>query len=308
MMARRLSVAILAGVAATAIMGLAAGPARAAAPRDQGWWTVTNPGVAPPGVALPAAAPTVGPPDVPGRGLLVQGGPNGPTAVAALLYELDPGTGASTLTLAVAPNSITTPKATLQVCRLLQAIAHPEQGGPMADAPPYDCSRKVTAAPEADGKSYKFAVADLVSDQLVAVAILPAGPTDRVVFNAPDDSSLTTGGSSSPASPSVDAGTIGGPTDTGAAPPADALSGTGSTPSVDLGVPGVGATGPSTVSPAPAAIPARRAASGAFVPVVSQSPEAATPLLVVLLVVGALGGMSLWMYSGRQQATEGAPA
>src|SRR5216117_3165992 len=104
-------------------MGLTAGPAGATAPRDQGWWTVTNP--------LPA------PPDVPARGLLVQGGGGGaPTAFAAVLYELEPGATASTLTLAIAPNTATTPSATLQLCALLQPIVHPEQGGPTTDAPP----------------------------------------------------------------------------------------------------------------------------------------------------------------------------
>src|SRR5207253_242273 len=123
---------LLAAAAAVMALGVVPTAAHADAPRDQGWWTVTNP--------LPA------PPDVPARGLLVQGGGGGaPTAIAAVLYELDSGATAGTLTLAVAPNSATTPGATLQLCPLLQPINHAEQGGPMADAPPYNCGHKVTA-------------------------------------------------------------------------------------------------------------------------------------------------------------------
>jgi hypothetical protein len=40
---------------------------------------------------------------------------------------------------------------------------------------------------------------------------------------------------------------------------------------------------------------------GAFVPVVSSSPEAATPLLVLLFVAGGLGGAALWLYAGRHR-------
>ena len=94
---------LLAWTVAMMAIGLTSTPARADAPRDQGWWAVTNP--------LPPL------PDVPARGLLVQGGGGGaPTAVAAVLYELGPGTSVGNLTLGVAPNSLTTPKATLQLC------------------------------------------------------------------------------------------------------------------------------------------------------------------------------------------------
>jgi len=179
-------------VVALVAVGVAAAPAGAAAPRDQGWWTsLAAPSAPGAPVALPAAPVNPIAPDVPARGLLVQAGGGGaPTAFSALLYELDPGTTAGALTLAVTPQSVTTPTATLQVCRLLSPINHPEQGGPIGDAPPYDCSHKATATPTAN--TYKFDVAGLVTDGLVAVAILPTGPTDRVVLNAPDNSSLQT--------------------------------------------------------------------------------------------------------------------
>ena len=176
---RLLAAGFLTWTVSALAIGLTSVPAAADAPRDQGWWTVTNP--------IPA------PPDVPTRGLLVQGGGGGgPTAIAAVLYELGPGTTAGTLTLTIAPNSATTPSTTLQLCSLLQPINHPDQGGPMSDAPPYDCSHKVTAAPASDGKGYQFDAAGLVSNGLVAVAILPTGPVDRVVLSAPDANSLAT--------------------------------------------------------------------------------------------------------------------
>jgi len=270
--------------------GLVPVRADAAAPRDQGWWTVTNP--------VPA-------PDVPTRGLLVQGGGGGaPTAFAAVLYELDPGTTAGTLTLAIAPNTATTPSATLQVCGLLQPIVHPDQGGPMSNAPPYDCSRKATAAPE--GNAYKFDASGLVADNVVGVAILPNGPLDRVVLNAPDDSSLAT----QQALTDTSAGATDASTAADAAAGAQATTPDVSTSSAPIGtdagsvsLPGVSADGSSSVAPAPAAVPppsAGASTAGAFVPTSSTAPEKATPVLVVLLVLAVVGAGTLWLYAGRR--------
>jgi hypothetical protein len=269
-------------------LGVVSTPAHAAAPRDQGWWTATNP--------IPA------PPDVPPRGLLVQAGPNGPSAFAAVLYELEQGTTAGMLTLAIAPNSLSTPSATLMVCPLLQAIVHPEQGGPMSNAPPYDCSRKATAAPT--GTNYQFDASGLVTDRLVAVAILPNGPVDRVVLDAPDANSLATqAGLTDTAAPPADFSTGIAPTES-PVPVADVAPGfteAGSAPSFDVALPGVSNTGPSSVAPAPAAAPAGSSdAGGTFLPALSEGPEDATPLLVILLVIGTIGAGALWFYAGRE--------
>ena len=288
------SIGCLIGAIAIATIGLTSVPAAADAPRDQGWWTVTNP--------LPPL------PDVPARGLLVQGGGGGaPTAVAAILYELDPGTTAGALTLTVAPNSLTTPAATLELCALLQPINHPDQGGPMSDAPPYNCGNKVTAAPSADGKSYQFNAAGLVTDRLLAVAILPTGPVDRVVLSAPDANSLATQQSSAgAASPGIDNSAATGLSEPASAPPPEAASGfqgAGASPSLADSLPGAAATAPSSVSPAPAAAPPRTAGvPGVFVPAVSTGPEKATPILVLLFVAAGLGGAVLWLYAGRHRA------
>jgi len=281
-------------VAAVAV-GVAAAPAHALAPRDQGWWTVTNPGIA----GAPATVP--GPPDVPARGLLVQAGGGGaPTAFAALLYELDPGTTAGSLTLAVAPQSVTTPTATLQVCRLLSPINHPEQGGPMGDAPPYDCSRKATAA--ATANAYKFDVAGLVTNGLVAVAILPTGPTDRVVLNAPDASSLATqagssadtGSTSDVGAPSTDAPIS---SDVGSSAPlgGSALS-SDAVPPVTVGESAIASPSPAVAPKGPAS-----ASSLPFIPTSTTGHDNATPLAVILLIVLALMGAGLWTYAGRQR-------
>jgi hypothetical protein len=288
---------VFAAVAAVMTLGVLPTAAHADAPRDKGWWTVTNPG------GLPAAPPA--PPDVPADGLLIQGGGGGaPTAYAALLYELPQGSTAGNLTLTIAPNSATTPSTTLQVCPLLQPINHPEAGGPIADAPPFNCAHAVTAAPGADAKGYQFQAAGLVADGLVAVAILPTGPVDRVVLSAPDAGSLTTQESIDSSSSGTD--NSANPSDAAPAPLSDATSGlqnTGASPSLADSLPGASAAGPSSVSPAPAATPnAQTGVGGAFVPAVSAGPEKATPLLVILFVAAGLGGAVLWLYAGRQRA------
>ncbi len=295
-MKRLLTIAGLTWAVAVTTIGLMAAPAGAAAPRDQGWWTVTSAGL-----PVPTA------PDVPPRGLLVQGGGGGsPTAVAAVLYELDPGTTATTLTLTVAPSSATTPSATLQACPLLQPIVHPEQGGPMTDAPSYNCGRKATAAPQ--GNSYRFDVSGLASDSIVAVAILPNGPVDRIVLSEPDSNSLATQPGSAAATPSADdAASAAVPSSPDTAASFDGSLGSPATDNSAYGgvsLPGV-ATGPSSVAPAPAAVPSRSDGSSSipFFPTATSAPEKAAPLAVVLVVAGALAGAALWMYAGRQRGT-----
>jgi len=292
---RLLTAGLLTWAMSALAIGLTSTPAGADAPRDQGWWTVTNPG------GLPTAPPA--PPDVPAKGLLVQGGGGGaPTAFAAVLYELTPGSTAGTLTLTLAPNSAMTPSTTLQLCSLLQPINHPDQGGPMSDAPPYDCAHKVTAAPAPDGK-YQFDASGLVSNGLVAVAILPTGPVDRVVLSAPDANSLATEQPPTAATPGANdaaATAAAEPTPSAAVLPGNL--GAGAAPRAEVSLPGVAAAGPSSVAPTPASVPARPSTAGGFIPTVSSGPEEAAPLMVLLLVAGSLGAAGLWLYAGRQRA------
>jgi len=265
-------------------------PAAADAPRDQGWWTLTNP--------LPT------PPDVPAGGMLVQAGLGSPASFAALVYEVEPGASAVTLTLTVAPNSATTPSSILQLCPLTGPIAHPEQGGPLADAPAYKCDLNVTAGPASNGKDYQFSVSGLVSDGLLAVALLPNGSSDRVVLSSPDTNSLSTQQTSVlGATPPPAATDTLGASGSVSGPPAEGVSPGVAAPPLGPGaLPGVDTPGSPAVSPAPGTArtgpPDPR---GAFVPAVSRGPEEATPVLVLLLVVGALAGAGLWLYAGRQR-------
>src|SRR5689334_22285649 len=100
-----------------ALLALVVGPtaALAQAPLEQGWWTTGNPGSVEGSPTPPA------PPDVPAKGLLVQGGSSsasgasntGPTSYAGLVYLLPDGALLGPLTLNVASGSATTPNSTL---------------------------------------------------------------------------------------------------------------------------------------------------------------------------------------------------
>jgi hypothetical protein len=197
----------------------------------------------------------------------------------------------------------------LEVCRLLQPINHPEDGGPLTDGPPYDCSRKATAAPTAN--SYKFDVSGMAADKVLAVAILPTQPTDRVVFSPPDDSSLATQGGST-------ADTGSGVSDTGPAGASDSVPALGSDIAGSSSAPVGGglssdstpsvAVGDSTIAtPSPGVSPTGPANNLPFVPAATAAPEKATPIAVILLVLGTIGGGLLWAFAGRQRARPALP-
>jgi hypothetical protein len=175
--------------------------ASAGAPDQQGWWTLTNVGLASQtGLAVPAPPAPAG---VPANGLLIEGGsgPDSPIAYAAVVYSVPVAASARSLTLTVATGSVSAPASTLRICRLVNPILIAEQGGPMGDAPAYDCSHSATAGPSADGTSYRFEVAPLVTDGNLAVAILPTTATDRVVFDQPDSKSLMVTAGPTPSNP-----------------------------------------------------------------------------------------------------------
>ena len=168
-------------------------------------------------------SPTPPPPgDVPAKGLLIQGGPGSGSgtadncsaagsdpatacnAYAALVYAVPDGEAASTVKLEIhdvsgsgsTPDA--TPGATLELCPLRNAALDAEQGGPMSDAPAFDCSRSVTAPPDGSGKSYTFDVKRLpVHDGSLSFAILSTLPSDRVVLDPPGEHSVQLAGKSS---------------------------------------------------------------------------------------------------------------
>lgn len=296
--------------------------AKADAPSSQGWWTSANPGNV---GGLGAPAPPA-PPDVPSGGLLVEGGPTsssgagnaGATAFAALAYGLPDGATAGKLTLTVAPNTATTSSSTLELCPLTSQNFQPEEGGPMSDAPSYNCSKNVTAS--AASGSYQLDVSSLVSSGGLGVAILPTSPADRVVLSRPDSQSLQ----------------VQAPTDTTPATPADtgssgsygsnAITGTGSPAAAGSGL--QGDTG--TAAPSVSGLPVSPAPSAALSPSLAQpksttNPKPATssvtpgtntalvasatsdsgprPWVGVIFLVALVAAAALWMAAGRSATT-----
>ena len=281
-------------------LGSGSGPAAADAPISHGWWTVTNQSDALP--VTPPDLPVAVPPDVPADGLLVQGGPteDAPTAYAALAYDLDPGSTAQRLVLTVAPNSATNPQATLKICALKDSGFSGEQGGPMADAPAYDCARSATASPSGDGLTYRFDAGKVADGTTVAVAVLPTTAADRVVLVRPGSSSLTatggTGGSAAP--PAYDPSSAPAPAGgTGTANPPPLQSGGSIAAPPAMGSSDV--PGPSVASPAaaPAVAAPQQPAAIPVVPVASQGSGHGTRTAIVLIAALALAAV-LWSIAG----------
>jgi hypothetical protein len=269
-----------------------------AAPVQQGWWTALNPGPLPE-LGQPVPAPT--PPDVPAQGLLVQGGTSGsPVAYAGLVYDLPIGATASTLTLTIAPNSVTTPDATLELCPLVNPVLNPEQGGPSSDAPAYSCTNSVSAVPNSQGSAYQFNVSGLVTEGTLAVAILPVSATDRVVFSQPGDASLDVqlgAAGQSTQAPILSSGVAPNP---GFATPQyvpTPLSAAAGEP------PAPGSNAPTTTAPAPTEAQSSPRATNP-IPVFALSSDNASPLAVALVVAGLSGGAVLWFSTGRRRPGE----
>ena len=309
-----------------AVLGMGT-PASAAAPSQQGWWAQTSgpaapapvpaapvpvpgPGSLPVPVTAPPQSPVPAPtqptaPDVPSDGLLVAAGPTAsmPTAYAAVLYSVSGTAPVGPLTLTVAPNSGTTPNAQAQVCALKSPTFRAEQGGPMTDAPPYVTTGCVTGTSDGSG-NYKFDVGPLVADGELAVAILPVGPTDRIVFSKPgasslpgaDSDSLSNGGSTSSFGSTDSGATSGGLS----SPGGSAAFGSGST-----------AIGSVSAAPAPPANTPSVAAPKAAPSVGSAAPAAAvatddsnkvSAIAVALTVAGVVLLAGLWLFAGRVSA------
>jgi hypothetical protein len=265
------------------VFGSGGAPAQADAPIVQGWWTTANQNDALP--VTPPGLPVSVPPDVPADGLLVQGGAaaDSPTAYAALVYDLDAGSAAQRLVLNVAPTSATTPQAGLKLCALKDSSFSPEQGGPIAKAPAYDCAKSATAQPSADGTSYTFDAGKVADGTTLAVAILPTTATDRVVLSKPDSTSLATtaaaGGSSAP------------PAFSGPAPAAGTGGGSGTAGTGTAGTPQLQSGGTLDAPPAaaPVDVPGPAVASAVAQP--AQSAAAIAPV--------ALAGSRSESHSGR---------
>jgi len=275
----RIQIAI---VAAAVVLCTAPSASSAAASSQSGWWT-----------SAPFAAP-----DVPTGGLLLQGGPSldQPVSFGAVSFALASGEKAGMLTLTVAASSATTPNATLTVCPLTKSFS-PAEGGPKADGPTFDCGAKATASLSGDGHTFTVDAAAFARDGSVAVALLPTALTDRIVFDKPDGSWLSTSTSGPSSGPTA----LTTPPLTSAAPDAGASTGgrtprTGTTPSATSGAapaprPTPAAQPAAAGSPTAPATPA--VAVGAKAPA-KRSSTLGFAFLALLVLMGAL-----WLFAGN---------
>lgn len=286
----------VAWAAALAVLALSpTAPAVASSPTEvvHGWWTQA---AAAPGVPGGLVAP-----DAPAEGLVVQGGAEGvgPISFAALAFSYEEGSVPTLLRLTLASGSVAAGTA-LQACAVLGPV-NPASGGPMSEAPSYDCSAAVPATVEADAVTFDVAALVTSPDEL-KVALLAAGPGDRVVFAEPDVSVLTlrvVGSSSStpepasqPAPGDVPAPDVQG-SEVVALPPAfdgvaEALPPVSGelVPSVAGPVEPGAAAPPEVAQPAALDSTAELAAAG--------TPEGPSAALALLAALGLLVGAVLW--------------
>jgi hypothetical protein len=266
-------------VATISALGLGA---RADAPVRQGWWK-TSVMIGPIDIGALLDPSTA---DVPADGLLVAGGSSAdaPRAYAALSFDLIGVETTGPLRLTVHPTGASVPDSGAVACPLDDPGFKPAQGGPIADAPAYDCLGAVDATIDDTG-AYLFDVTTLRRDDAVAVAILPATSTARIVFAAPDDSALPTKAATTPPVPS---GTISGGADPLPAPTRPAVIPADPTDPIAFDAPP--ATTPTTAGVAQPAPPALVAT-----PVSANGSSARA---YALLALAAVAG-TCWWFAGR---------
>ena len=310
--------AAVSAISLAVVIGPGALPASADGPSQSGWWWQGNPGPVPE-AGVSASQP---PPDVPEKGLLIEGSTtstsgssdSGPTAYGALVYNIPDGATVDKLNLTVG-SAATTPNTTLEICRLSNPGFQPEYGGTMAHAPAFDCKANATAAPSSNGNTYVFnSVASMAADGILAIAILPTSPTDRVVLTAPDHNSLSV----TPKFDAGDSGSTGGvvagsagavagtasqraPRSAGAFPSASSSPvATSSVATPQLSTP---APAPTTdAAPSPKASGNALSQSAAATPSGTGTSDDAEPLVVGLLIAAAVVGTTLWTAAGRAAA------
>jgi hypothetical protein len=275
----------LGALAALLVVGTLLAPsAGAVEPARQGWWraSVVILGIDLTALLDPSTA------DVPADGLLVAGGsaPDQPQAIAAVAYEIA-GTVAGPLRLAPHTAAATVPGSGAMACPLDEPAFTPAQGGPIAEAPRYDCLGAVVATVDADG-AYLFDVSTLVRGSAVAVAILPTTPASRIVFAAPADGSLaiTPDGAAAPAPSTGDpvgAAPSAGPVDRPSVTVAGTSAAAPDSPPVAAGLEGADPSPVAAIGSAPATA-ARGSAARAY----------------VLLAIATAAGLA-WARAGRRR-------
>lgn len=268
-----------------------------------GWWW------RPQTSALPSKLPP--PPGVAAGQLLVQGQPEGATAVAAIRFKLGETEGSPVLTLEPAQGSQVPADAVVLACRAAVTWA-PEEVGAWENKPLADCAASVQGIP-GEGGALTFALGPLQSADVLDVVLVPGtvaaapaganGSTFSLVLDKPGPDALVTSQSSASTGGSF-------ASDSGA-------SGSGAT-DVGLSSGTAGAfAGPTDFTPAPAAAAANPSLTPQEQqPAVATQPSPApfddgydTGTRVVGLLIFAAGAAFALRggLSGRASSTEAAP-
>lgn len=164
---------------------------------DHGWWWAMQTGL----IELPA------PPSVPEDGLLVANGPEGPTAIAGIRYEIDDDVLDATLVLEIADEQ-GGEVATIRACTA-DARWRGAQAGTWEDRPSANCDEaEVTGQRDEGGETWRFDLMPLIGDGVADVILLP-GPLqdpDEAGDGGPDGAP---GGDDAPATPGAPAPDVG---------------------------------------------------------------------------------------------------
>lgn len=186
--------ALVLAVSGTALV-VTAPPVDAVGPPAAAWWSrlaTDDPGSEVP-AALPVPAPTTpgtvpAGATVPDGHLLVEGGPEGATAVAAMRWRLATGESGPSLTLPIARGSTISPESTVLACRSATEWEPPEAApGPWDSKPVVDGAACVNGIIAEDLSSISFGLQPLVSGDLLDVVLAPGRqPPVEVPPGAPE--------------------------------------------------------------------------------------------------------------------------
>lgn len=267
---------------------------------DTGWWSRAK------------QEPTIGGvlvfPDVTPGQLLVEGTPEGATAIAALRATLPEGAGNPVLTLRAA-SSVGAEAAILLACQSGSGWTGAYAGSWDAKPSP-DCSQSVQGIPSDDGSEWTFALAALQFGDQIDVVLTPGAVPDtedsfgsafRVVFDRPGPDAITVaeGAAPPPALPDLSSsGPASGPASSPAALP---MASGGSMPRFDPPVP---SPAPVSDQPVIAALPPEEQGATATAPSLDAArPLAAPPVtrtsgadgrMLGVLVVLCAGALLYW--------------
>jgi hypothetical protein len=248
------------------LLSALSGVAAADAPTRSGWWNAASAN----GVALPQ--PTTG-----GDDLHVGQGPNGPTAYAAVAYDLTgQAVSGGRLELKVVPNTAVG-TIEVQACPTKTATWKAGSDQPYDTRPEYDCGRPAPGALAPDGTSVTFlldAPAEALGGYSLAIVPVEGAAPFLVDFAKPDATSLTPEvaleqPAEQPAAEDPGAGFV---------PPAAGTPGTPPlSPTVTVDAPPLAVAGPVpelAVPVAPAPVSAEAPVTAAPVPVAAARPVA----------------------------------